>query len=136
MGGGFSGLRSLLRRLVLLFHRHNMMRKWRFREVAHVPKVTQREGKAGLVSALPHSEPSQASPLRSLHQYWVCQMKSLLPSMSCHLKGSHTGPRVGSQAALWELFGAQALLGTSAHCQSREQMPSSGNRWGLVLMTA
>lgn len=53
-------------RLILLVHLHSMMRKQKLREVGHVPKVTQREIEAGLLSTLPHSEPSQAFPGRWL----------------------------------------------------------------------
>ena len=52
------------------------------------PLGHQRKGARG---PEPHEDPQ--------NQTRVCQMKSLLPSMSCHLKGSHTGSkgRRGSQ---------------------------------------
>lgn len=85
-----------------------------------------------LVSSLgPQHQSCSLLSSRGLAQGFV------LPPAYWFLKGSHSGPKVGPQAAqggaVWD---TRLCLGTSAHFGARQQATLSGNRWALVLVTA
>ena len=146
-GTGFrikeSGRGSLLEKarfkqgLILLFHHHNMMRKWRLREVEHVPKVTQHRWRQDFC---PSWTERRAPDSAAFLAFTCIASRAFAPTLrqgrcSAHLTNKEMEP--GDQGAMW----SDRVRTRTRVCQNKEPLvlhdlplerkAQQAPRWGL-----